>query len=135
MSDEAMAPHGVLGEGESIVGIGSIRVLLFREDGFWYAHGLEIDYLAQGDTIEEAKESFEKGLTSTIIEHLTIHGNIERIMQVAPQEIWELVLQSDTLVCRYNPVSFNPWGDTPDLPSAQVPFQSIDYLRLGEVAA
>ena len=134
MSDEAL--HGVLGEGEDIVGIGSIRVLLFREDGFWYAHGLEIDYLAQGDTIEEAKKSFEDGLTRTIHEHLKIHGNIEHIMQVAPQEIWELVFQPGTLVCRYHPVSFDPWGETTALPPhVTCPFQSIDYLRLGVVAA
>lgn len=70
------------------VGIGNLRVMLIHEDGAWYAQGLEIDYCAQGESIEDVKSRFEQGLSVTLSEHLRVHGTIEGILVPAPREIW-----------------------------------------------
>ena len=44
-----------------IVGIGNLRVMIMKTSTYWYAQGLEIDYAAQGETIEEVKECFQMG--------------------------------------------------------------------------
>ena len=58
MSDEATAIHGVSQEGDHLVGIGNLRVLIEKEGNFWFAQGLEIDYVAQGDTMEAVQKEF-----------------------------------------------------------------------------
>lgn len=76
-------------EGEDhVVGIGNLRVLITRDGAAWSAQGLEIDYTAQGDSVEEAKERFANGLRATVREHLRIVGTIEPLLQVAPSEFW-----------------------------------------------
>ena len=72
----------------NVVGIGNLRVMITNDDGSWFAQALEIDYAAQGDTEEDVKQRFEKGLEATIDEHLQIHGTIEKLLQPAPQEVW-----------------------------------------------
>ena len=45
-----------------VVGIGNLRVAIETDGKFWTAQGLEIDYIAQGDDLEDAKKQFEDGL-------------------------------------------------------------------------
>jgi len=45
---------------------GSLRVLIVPDGTAWFAHGLEVDYAVQGDSIEQAIEYFEEGLRETI---------------------------------------------------------------------
>lgn len=121
MTDETTAIHGVSGEGDHIVGIGNLRVFIVKEENFWYAQGLEIDYVAQGKTIEDAKKAFEKGLWVTIHENLQIHGTIEPVLKVAPQEIWQKVLSPHY---RFTQVSVHQIESMPGFP-----FGGIGYLE------
>jgi hypothetical protein len=75
-----------------VVGIGNLRVVLVPDGDAWFAQGLEIDYAAQGDTVEDAKQQFEDGLVATIEEHLKQHGNIRLLLNVAPNEVWNEML-------------------------------------------
>ncbi len=128
--DTPTAIHGDLGDGDHIVGIGNIRVILFKEEPYWYAQGLEIDYLSQGDTMEAAKDSFEKGLTYTIHENLKLHGTVDPVLKVAPQEMWSQILQPSVLSHKYTQVSFHLNIEEPR--PVLLPFQAIQYLQLSE---
>ena len=82
----ASTPDGM----HHLVGLGNIRVLLLPDGNAWFAQGLEIDYAAQGETLEEAKKEFEDGLEAMVQEHLRVHGHIKKLLQVAPNEMWTI---------------------------------------------
>ena len=71
-----------------VVGLNALRVLLVKDGNDWFAQGLEVDYFAGGSSVDEAKKNFEDGLAKTIHEHLRMHGNLEKLLQVAPQSVW-----------------------------------------------
>ena len=85
---ETAVIHAQKGENH-FVGLSALRVLLIKEDDSWFAQGLEIDYAAAGSTIEEVKVNFEDGLCHTIHEHLRMLGNLDKLLQLAPQEAWD----------------------------------------------
>jgi hypothetical protein len=68
----------------------TIRAIVEPEkDGTWFAHGLDVDYYADGATREEAQERFERGLVATIVEQLKTTGTIRELLKRAPDEYWE----------------------------------------------
>lgn len=74
---------------QHVVGISDLRVMLVEDDGSWFAQGMDIDYAAQGSTIEEAQENFARGLQLTVRAHLISYGGIDRLLgDPAPKEIW-----------------------------------------------
>ena len=75
-----------------LVGIGNLRVLLVPDGRHYVAQGLEIDYCAQGASIEEAKTNFEEGLERTIDHNLRLHGSIKHLLNPAPKELWAEVV-------------------------------------------
>lgn len=68
----------------------SLTVLLTQEDGGWFAQSLEIDYAACGETIEETKENFISGLTSTMKEHMLMHNSLKHFLKPADADAWDL---------------------------------------------
>jgi hypothetical protein len=85
----ALAFQGSTKDGKiSVVGIGNLRVVIIKDDDLWFAQGLEIDYAAQGQTIEDVKKHFEGGLAATVHEHLRVFGDIGKLLKVAPAEVW-----------------------------------------------
>ena len=84
-----------------MVGIGNLRVMVFNDDGSWFAQGLEIDYFSQGDSLEDVKARFEGGLCATFSEHLKTHGTIEGVLKVAPQEVWQELFLGKPSVSSY----------------------------------
>ena len=44
-----------------------INVLVFQEDGFWIAQGLEYDIVAQGCSLDQVEENFIQTLVSQIL--------------------------------------------------------------------
>jgi hypothetical protein len=77
-----------------IVGIGSLRVIVLKKDNFWFARGIDIDYVAQGRTEREVKQNFETGLELTIEEHLKRFGKIENLLsRIPPDAFLRLVWQ------------------------------------------
>ena len=122
---EAIAFHDAVAAGTHVVGIGNLRVIIVPDGDFWFAQGLEIDYAAQGSTVENARKQFEDGLTATVEEHLRVHGNIEKLLEVAPTEVWKDLLLNTSAICnRYSQVSVHK------LIREVLPFQGIDYLEL-----
>jgi len=106
--DHAVAFHGNTAEGQ-VVGIGNLRVLLTQDDDAWFAQGLEIDYAAQGSSIEDVQHRFETGLEATIREHLKVFGGLSRLLKVAPPEVWQDLFSDVTVIgMRHSQVSLHP---------------------------
>jgi hypothetical protein len=124
----AMAFHAKHKDGlHHIVGIGNLRVVLVPDGDVWFAQGLEIDYAAQGANEEDAKTQFENGLTSTIDEHLRVHGTIQKLLKVAPQSVWnELLFDAKSRYKLYTQVS--------DHEIDALPFAAIQYIAMASAA-
>ena len=118
---EATAVHVKEGDGDHIVGIGNLRVFLVQEGAYWCAQGLEIDYVAQGNSIEEVKEAFESGLTATIHANIERHGTIRPVLKVAPPEVWQEIYDLDVLPHLYSQASVHH--------IEELPFRMIQYMQ------
>lgn len=119
--------------GDHIVGIGNLRVVIVQDEAAWFAQGLEIDYAAQGDSLESVKKAFEDGLCCTIHEHLRVYGTIEKFLKPAPSQVWKEMLY-DTIadVNRYSQLSWHEDFEAKKLPN--LPFQGINYLQQQKAA-
>ena len=103
-----------------IVGIGNLRVMIMKTPTYWFAQGLEIDYAAQGETIEEVKECFQTGLDLTIKEHLTVHDSIEKLLVPAPKTVWREFFESrNCVVAHYSTIGVHK----------MFPFESLVYYE------
>lgn len=87
------------------VGFGDLRVMILEEDGIWYAQGMEVDYIAEGSSLEAAQKAFEEGLALTIAANLKHCGNIEDLLQPASAEVWAEFYQQDSGRYLYSTVS------------------------------
>lgn len=121
------AVHGKAGSNH-VVGIGNMRVVIQQEGKhLWFAQGLEIDYAADGTTLEEVKVNFESGLCATIDLHIKAYGSIEKLLKVAPPSAWVELLEEGKRM-RYSQVSFHEGAGASCFPSS-FPFTGIDYLE------
>jgi hypothetical protein len=128
-SPKAIAIHAEHEDGvHHVVGLGNIRVLLLPDGDGWFAQGLEIDYGAQGDTIEDAKTQFEHGLEATVEEHLRVNGNIDMLLKVAPDDIWNLATKHGVHLKRYTQVTNH------HVIRENTNYQGIAYLVAGAAA-
>lgn len=79
------------------VGLGDLRVMIICDDEQeWYAQGLEVDYIAQGTSLDDVQRSFEIGLEKTIDAHLQLHGHILNLLKAAPSKVWDEFYQHAT---------------------------------------
>lgn len=127
-NQDTTAIHAVTDTGDHIVGIGHLRVLLVAEGEHWHAQGLEIDYMAQGSTIDEAKVNFETGFLVTIEENLRVHGSIEPLLNVAPPEVWKDLLDPSARLKIFNQLTVHERDDMAGF-KGLLPFQAINYLQ------
>ena len=132
--DTTTAIHAITHEGRHIVGIGDLRVVLLQEEGSWYAQGLELDYIAQGSSITEAKQNFERGLHVTVRENLKIHGTISPLLVQAPESVWRDWLNPKARTKRFSYIAFHDNSDDRERSvlkdvSGVLPFQGIDFLQ------
>ena len=116
------ALHRAEESGTHAAGIGNLRVVLVPDENFWFAQGLEIDYAAQGDSLEDAQENFQDGLSATIHEHLRVYGTIAGMLRIAPQEAWDLLLKAGAKPHPVRQVSFPAAEDVP------LPFDNIQFI-------
>lgn len=125
----AIAIHAEHQDGvHHIVGLGNIRVILMPDNDGWFAQGLEIDYAAQGENIEDAKHQFEEGLDATIREHLRVHNDIRRLLVVAPNDIWRLVSDPNVRLNRFFSVTSH------QVIRDNTNYEGIDYLIAARIA-
>ena len=132
LQDNSTTVRATTKQGQPIVGIGDLRVVLTQEGNYWYAQGLEIDYVAQGDSLEVAKEHFETGLASTFHENLRIHGTVQPLLVPAPIEVWKERFNPGSSTERYAHLPVHGIRNLAQLESAlphRLPFQAIEYLR------
>jgi len=111
-----------------VVGIGNLRVAIETDGKSWTAQGLEIDYIAQGCDLEDAKKQFEDGLACTIHQHLRIYGNIDKLLSPAPREVWKEVLNPKAIRARYSQISIHA------AIKEAFGFEKVDYLILAAAA-
>ncbi len=123
-SVEAMAVHGTDGI-THVVGIGNIKVIICQDDDSWFAQGLDIDYAANGHSLEEVKQNFQVGLKGTIDLHIKAYGDIEHFLKVAPQEVWD-ELRTSGKHYRYSQVSLHE-----DI-SKTLGYQGINFIEPGQ---
>jgi hypothetical protein len=108
-----------------VVGIGNLRVLIVPDEKSWFAQGVEIDYGAQGDSVDDAKKNFERGFFETIDLHLRMHGNIEKFLVFPPSEVLREVARNKGTLEFYTQVSAHDISGTV---ASMFPFAGIDYL-------
>jgi len=122
----ATAIHAKTTDGEHhIVGIGNLRVAIASDGQYWTAQGLEIDYIAQGESLADARRQFEDGLASTIQQHLNMFGDIKRLLVLAPPEIWAEAMNPETVHNRFFQVT------THEVIKKAFPFfEGFDFLEL-----
>lgn len=79
--------HHIKHRNNHIVFLDKLTVVITQEEDSWIAQGIEINYFAYGDSVEDAQEAFEVGLFETIKAYLSMNGNIIAMLQWAPPEI------------------------------------------------
>jgi hypothetical protein len=129
----AVAIHDKDGENH-LVGIGNLRVIVCEEDGIWFAQGLEVDYAADGNSLESVKRNFEHGLSATIGLHLQAFDSIDNLLVPAPAKTWKELTEVKKRF-RFSQVSVHEFEeDTEEL--QKLPYTGISYLeRESEAAA
>ena len=58
-----------------------------KEQEYWIAQGLQINYFAYGNSPDEVKKTFKTGLIETVKENLKRYGNIIPLLEWAPHQI------------------------------------------------
>lgn len=122
-----------------MVGFLDLRVMLLEEDEVWYAQGLEIDYISQGRTKEEAMRTFEEGLAMTIKANLDHCGNVKGLLKPADNEAWTEFFQQDendqylfSCVTTHHLDELS--DEQPMFARTRLPFNRIAYLSSAQAA-
>lgn len=113
-----------------VVGLGNLRVIICEENGIWFAQCLEIDYAANGNSLDEVKANFEHGLSATIELHLRAYNTIEKMLTPAPPDVWK-ELAKEPRRFLYGQVSKHPMK--PEF--EHLPYTGISYIQASEQAA
>jgi hypothetical protein len=94
---QTTAFHGQTENGVDVVMIDKLRVALTQDGNMWVAQGLEIDYAAEGASIEDVKSHFERGLLLTLRENIRVFGNIKNVLRVVPPDVWNALMADNVL--------------------------------------
>lgn len=115
----------------AVVGILNLQVILAQESvNSWVAQAIEIDYAAGGESFDDVKAKFESGLCATVDEHLKLFGNLKKLLQPAPSELWLDLIGDGAHASKYSQWSVHEFVPKKDA----FPFGQITYL-LPEQAA
>jgi hypothetical protein len=96
---------------EHVVGVNNLRVMVNNDDGSWFAQGLEIDYSAQGETLDEVRRNFSDGLHESIDQHLNRYGHLDHLLKIAPQSAWDEFNSAECKRITYSRVTLHVFGD------------------------
>ena len=78
-----------------------LNVLLYKEDGRWFAHCLEYDLLGDGKTWRTAVKRL-LGVIDTQIEFIKENDNLDKLYHPAPPEYWEKLSRARPLAGKKN---------------------------------
>lgn len=74
--------------GDQHLEISGLKIWIHRSGKYWVAQGLDIAYVAAGNSIADAKSLFLVGLNATLIDHMRFYHSVDRIIRPAPIEVW-----------------------------------------------
>lgn len=86
-----------------------VRVLLFLDEGkTWIAQGLEYDIAAQGKTLKEAQEAFNRMFITKII--LDLNNGVDPLSQLseAPEEYQQMFNETEEQLMPRKEIDFLP---------------------------
>ncbi len=106
-----------------VVGIGNLRVLVVKREGYWFARGIDINYAAQGRTLSEVKRNFATGLRLTIDEHLKEFGDLQFLRSPSPFPSWSKLIFDSSRKFRFSQVSVH-----------KLPNRLQDILKFGGIS-
>jgi hypothetical protein len=102
---QTTALHGLTSDGRDIVMIDKLRVAILRDGDTYVAQGLEIDYAAEGSTIDEAKDCFAQGLMLTLHENIRVFGRIDNVLRTVPPQLWQDLMTKNVLSSIHSQIS------------------------------
>ena len=112
--------------GSHVVGMWDLHVVIVPDGNHWFAQGLEIDYAAEGDSLEDARVRFQSGLAATVHEHLKVNGGIDGLLRVAPQEAWDLAFAASAKPHEFSQVATHQISDQSE---PILPFRGIQFIQ------
>jgi|CXWL01.1.fsa_nt_gi hypothetical protein len=124
-----------------VVGVKALHVMLIPDGNYWFAQGLEIDYAAYAASLEDAKENFSNGLALTVAEHLTMYGDIKKLLHVASQDVWDEYYAATGETIKASLTQIQATEVTKKLPKVEsslasvLPFGEIHFLKGAATAA
>ena len=82
----------------------NLDVLLYREDGEWVAHCLQLDLVEAGATPEEAEEALA-GVIQHHVQWVLEDNDMEHLFHPAPPEVWKEFFTAETQGFREIPLA------------------------------
>ena len=77
------------------IDVWNLHVLVTHDEGGWFAQGAEVDYAAQGSSLENVKKHFEEGFAETIHLHLKMYGTAKYFLSnSAPPDVFGELLKA-----------------------------------------
>ena len=70
-----------------VLAVWNLRVWVTEEKGQFFAQGLEVDYAAQGSSLEEVMKIFGEGFSRSIDAHIREFGNIAQFLKPVSAEV------------------------------------------------
>jgi predicted RNase H-like HicB family nuclease len=67
----------------------NLSAIIYREEGVWLAHCLEMDVVAEGDKPQKAFKDLDE-LCELQIKTALEEGDLETVFRPAPPEIWKM---------------------------------------------
>ena len=64
-----------------------LSVMITKEEGYWFAQCLEIDYAVDGESRKDVMDRFTAGLAETIDMHLSKFDSIDNLLKPAPSRV------------------------------------------------
>jgi hypothetical protein len=113
------------------VKIGALNVLVTQDGDWWFAQGLEIEYAAQGKSLEEVAENFGQGLATTAHAYLEEFGSIEKMLRPSPEVLRELSNASRKKMLKLSVESRHDIHELLEEPAIRqaFPFSSIKFFQ------
>jgi predicted RNase H-like HicB family nuclease len=96
----------------------NLDVLLYRDDGEWVAHCLQLDLVEAGATPDEAEESLA-GVIQHHIQWALEDDDMEHLFHPAPAEVWKKFFAAEPQGFREIPLSV-PGDRVPAPPAVKV---------------
>jgi hypothetical protein len=71
----------------------TLRAVLYREEGKWVAHCLDVDIVATGPTRDHAAKELVEAVTAQI-DYVRDHQNHAHLYRSAPLEVWQRLAEA-----------------------------------------